>query len=300
MRDLDRYRGCLLGLAAGDALGTTLEFSRPDVRADRPTWSAAGRSASSRASGPTTRRWRSAWPRASSSAGGFDPVDQLGATSAGGDGLPEQHRPVLRHRQHRAHALRASSETGEPFGGSTDPSRPATAPSCGWPPCRCSTPLTTLERSRRGRELADDARRGRMHRGVPPPRRDAVPGDGGHRQGDDPPGPRRHSRPASQAIPGAITGRKGRGRAGLRVRVRSLEAALWCFWRRDFEAASCSPPISGTTPNDGRRVRPDRRRVPRRTRYPGGVAGEAGAARRDHRSRRCLARGRSSIAPAPA
>src|SRR5207249_2271862 len=26
---LDRYRGCLLGLAAGDALGTTLEFQAP-------------------------------------------------------------------------------------------------------------------------------------------------------------------------------------------------------------------------------------------------------------------------------
>ena len=25
----DRFRGCLLGLAAGDALGTTLEFTRP-------------------------------------------------------------------------------------------------------------------------------------------------------------------------------------------------------------------------------------------------------------------------------
>jgi ADP-ribosylglycohydrolase len=25
----DQYRGCLLGLAIGDALGTTLEFSRP-------------------------------------------------------------------------------------------------------------------------------------------------------------------------------------------------------------------------------------------------------------------------------
>ena len=29
MTTLDRYRGCLLGLAAGDALGTTLEFARP-------------------------------------------------------------------------------------------------------------------------------------------------------------------------------------------------------------------------------------------------------------------------------
>jgi ADP-ribosyl-[dinitrogen reductase] hydrolase len=26
---LSRYRGCLLGLAVGDALGTTLEFSPP-------------------------------------------------------------------------------------------------------------------------------------------------------------------------------------------------------------------------------------------------------------------------------
>jgi len=29
MKQIDRYRGCLLGLAAGDALGTTLEFQSP-------------------------------------------------------------------------------------------------------------------------------------------------------------------------------------------------------------------------------------------------------------------------------
>jgi ADP-ribosylglycohydrolase len=29
METLERYRGCLLGLASGDALGTTLEFRRP-------------------------------------------------------------------------------------------------------------------------------------------------------------------------------------------------------------------------------------------------------------------------------
>ena len=29
METRERYRGCLLGLAAGDALGTTLEFKRP-------------------------------------------------------------------------------------------------------------------------------------------------------------------------------------------------------------------------------------------------------------------------------
>jgi ADP-ribosyl-[dinitrogen reductase] hydrolase len=29
MNRLDRYKGCLLGLATGDALGTTLEFKSP-------------------------------------------------------------------------------------------------------------------------------------------------------------------------------------------------------------------------------------------------------------------------------
>ena len=31
-KELNRYRGCLLGLAAGDALGTTLEFDLPSHR----------------------------------------------------------------------------------------------------------------------------------------------------------------------------------------------------------------------------------------------------------------------------
>lgn len=29
MQQIERYRGCLLGLAAGDAVGTTLEFKSP-------------------------------------------------------------------------------------------------------------------------------------------------------------------------------------------------------------------------------------------------------------------------------
>ena len=42
---LDRYRGCLLGLAAGDALGTTLEFKAPGSFTPLTTSSAAARSA---------------------------------------------------------------------------------------------------------------------------------------------------------------------------------------------------------------------------------------------------------------
>ena len=41
----DRAGGALVGLAFGDAVGTTLEFQRPASSSRSPTWSAAGRSA---------------------------------------------------------------------------------------------------------------------------------------------------------------------------------------------------------------------------------------------------------------
>jgi len=41
----DRYRGALLGLAVGDALGTTLEFKRPGSFAPITDMVGAGRSA---------------------------------------------------------------------------------------------------------------------------------------------------------------------------------------------------------------------------------------------------------------
>jgi ADP-ribosylglycohydrolase len=59
--DRARFRGCLLGLATGDAIGTTVEF-RP--RGSFLRWwtsSAVVRSDSRRANGPTIRRWRSAY-----------------------------------------------------------------------------------------------------------------------------------------------------------------------------------------------------------------------------------------------
>ncbi len=40
----DRYRGCLLALAAGDALGTTLEFERLGRLSHSRTWPAAAHS----------------------------------------------------------------------------------------------------------------------------------------------------------------------------------------------------------------------------------------------------------------
>lgn len=43
MTTLDRYRGCLLGLAAGDALGTTLEFQDPGTFAPLTDMVSGGR-----------------------------------------------------------------------------------------------------------------------------------------------------------------------------------------------------------------------------------------------------------------
>ena len=62
----DRALGAFLGLAVGDAVGTTLEFQPRDAqpRLDA-TWSGAARSASRPAAGPTTPPWRWPLPRTS-------------------------------------------------------------------------------------------------------------------------------------------------------------------------------------------------------------------------------------------
>ena len=108
----DRYRGALLGLAAGDALGTTLEFTRAGhLRRRSPTWSAADRSASRPGSGPTTPRWRCAWPRAWSSAAASIRSTRCTLRPLVPRGASQQHGQLLRHRQHvrrRARALRAN------------------------------------------------------------------------------------------------------------------------------------------------------------------------------------------------
>ena len=77
MTTLDRYRGCLLGLAAGDALGTTLEFEAPG--SFEPLTDMVG--------GGPFDLWPGQWTDDTSMAlclaeslvtrGGFDPVHQL-------------------------------------------------------------------------------------------------------------------------------------------------------------------------------------------------------------------------------
>jgi ADP-ribosyl-[dinitrogen reductase] hydrolase len=51
----DRFRGCLMGLAVGDAVGTTVEFMAPGSFAPSPTWSGADHLGWRQDSGPTIR-----------------------------------------------------------------------------------------------------------------------------------------------------------------------------------------------------------------------------------------------------
>jgi ADP-ribosylglycohydrolase len=77
MELIERYRGCLLGLAAGDALGTTLEFKPPG--SFRPIWDMVGGGPFHLRPGEWTDDTSMALCLAESliERRGFDPVDQL-------------------------------------------------------------------------------------------------------------------------------------------------------------------------------------------------------------------------------
>jgi ADP-ribosyl-[dinitrogen reductase] hydrolase len=122
MELIERYRGSLLGLAAGDALGTTLEFKRPG------SFSPIGDMVGGGPFGLNPGEWTDDTSMALCLAEslverrGFDPIDQL--------------RRYVRwyregHLSSRGHcfdigmtvasALRRFEETGEPYCGSTAP-----------------------------------------------------------------------------------------------------------------------------------------------------------------------------------
>ena len=61
MQQIERYRGSLLGLAVGDALGTTLEFHRLERLLLLTIWLAAALFDCNRASGRTILRWHFVW-----------------------------------------------------------------------------------------------------------------------------------------------------------------------------------------------------------------------------------------------
>ena len=75
--DVDRFRGCLMGLACGDALGTTLEFEHPTAL--EPIEDMVGDGPVNLNAGQWTDDTSMALCLASSllECGGFDPADQM-------------------------------------------------------------------------------------------------------------------------------------------------------------------------------------------------------------------------------
>ena len=96
----DRYRGCLMGLAAGDAVGTTVEFSPPGTFA--PVTGDGWRGSFPAGTGPVDRRYlHGVVPRRQP--GLLRRVQYTGPDgplrTVGNRGLPQQQRAVFRHRR---------------------------------------------------------------------------------------------------------------------------------------------------------------------------------------------------------
>src|SRR4051794_27400034 len=120
--EIDRYRGALLGLAAGDALGTTVEFRPPG--SFKPLTDIVGGGPFKLKAGQWTDDTSMALCLAESllERGGFDPIDQL-----------RRYVRWFRHGHHSStgscfdigntvrEALNRFERTGDPWSGSSDP-----------------------------------------------------------------------------------------------------------------------------------------------------------------------------------
>ena len=118
----DRFRGCLLGLAAGDALGTTLEFSPPG--SFDPIDDMVGGGPFGLRAGQWTDDTSMALCLATSllESGGLDPVDQMGRYLRWfRDGYLSSTGRCFDIGGTTREALVRFERTGEPYSGPTDP-----------------------------------------------------------------------------------------------------------------------------------------------------------------------------------
>ena len=123
METLSRYQGALVGLAVGDALGTTLEFKPPAPSSQSATWWAVAPSVWSRDSGPTTPPWPCVWPRAWSLVRASTPADQMRRYVRWyREGYWSSTGTLLRHRVHRLRRAAAIRARRQPLR-RRDPSR---------------------------------------------------------------------------------------------------------------------------------------------------------------------------------
>lgn len=118
----DRWRGALLGLAVGDALGTTLEFSRPGEL--EPVTDMVGGGPFDLAPGQWTDDTSMALCLAESlvERGGFDPADQMRRYLRWrDDGHLSSTGECFDIGNTVEQALETFRETGDPYAGPTDP-----------------------------------------------------------------------------------------------------------------------------------------------------------------------------------
>ncbi|MFS0839774.1 ADP-ribosylglycohydrolase family protein [Paenibacillus sp. 1P03SA] len=119
---LDRYHGCLAGLAAGDALGTAVEFSRPG--SFKPLLDMVGGGVFGLQPGQWTDDTSMALCLAESllAAGGFDPADQMSRYVRWfREGYMSSTGSCFDIGNATREALLLFERTGEPFSGSLDP-----------------------------------------------------------------------------------------------------------------------------------------------------------------------------------
>ena len=118
----DRFRGCLVGLAAGDALGTTLEFSAPS--SFDPIEDMVGGGPFGLRAGQWTDDTSMALCLATSllESGGFDPGDQIGRYVRWfREGYLSSTGECFDIGGTTSRALARFERTGEPYCGPTDP-----------------------------------------------------------------------------------------------------------------------------------------------------------------------------------
>ena len=248
---LDRYRGALLGLAVGDALGAAVEFSRPGTF--EPVTGMRGGGPFGLPPGYWTDDTSMALCLAESliERNGFDPVDQLerylrwyrtGHLSSTG--------ACFDIGVTTAEALRAFERSREPYCGSTDPMasgngslmRLAPVPLFfAGDPDRATYLAGESSRTTHGSQICIDACRyfgglivGAV-RGAP---KDALLMDGYHPS-------RGHWQPGelveevAEVAEGSFLQREPPLIVGSGYAVRSMEAALWAFSRSESFAEGC-------------------------------------------------------------
>ncbi|ROM85424.1 ADP-ribosylglycohydrolase [Pseudomonas brassicacearum] len=239
---LDRYIGCLLGLACGDAVGTTLEFSDRDTLS--PITDMVGGGPFALAPGQWTDDTSMALCLAESllSKSGFDARDQMtrylnwwhwGYWSATGQCF-DIGTTVRR-------ALMTFQETGEPFAGSIDPETAGNGSIMRLAPVilfyfpdQSSMAWATKQSSRTTHGAPEAIESCQLLAEV------VSKALAGHKKDDVLAlSPTQYCEPAIKELASGSFKHKHRDQIrGTGYCIASLEAALWCFWSTDsFEAA---------------------------------------------------------------